>query len=106
MKNLIDLTLLEQFTNGDPNFLEKMKSIFIKETIINIEKIESNLALNNLGVVSEIAHSIKPSIDYLAISELRAQVRLVENQEFTSESSKESVSNFISQLKELVHQLQ
>lgn len=106
MKNLIDLTLLEEFANGDPAFLEKMKSVFIKETIVNIEKIELNLAQNNLDTVSEIAHSIKPSLDYLAISDLRNQVRIVEKQEFTPESSKESISNFVSQLKELVNQLQ
>ncbi len=105
MKNLIDLTLLKEFANGDAVFLEKMKTIFIEETAINIAKIEASLVSNDLKGISEIAHSMKPSLDYLAISDLRTQVRKIEKQEFSETSSSEAISNFVSLLKELIIQL-
>lgn len=106
MKNLIDLTLLNEFANGDAIFLNKMKTIFIEETSVNIEKIEASIVAKDLKSISEIAHSMKPSLDYLAITDLREQVRSIEKQEFSGVSPSESISGFVNLLKELVIQLQ
>lgn len=105
MKNLIDLTLLNEFANGDAIFLNKMKTIFIEETSVNIEKIEASIVAKDLKSISEIAHSMKPSLDYLAIAELREQVRCIEKQEFLDVAPVEFISDFVNHLKELVNQL-
>ncbi|MCT4582985.1 MAG: Hpt domain-containing protein [Flavobacteriales bacterium] len=105
MENLIDLTLLEELANGDVGLLNKMKSIFIEETTLNIKKIEQNLEEENFVRISEIAHSIKPSLDYMAVVQMRNQVRTIEKQDFTNDDAIENVTSFIGDLKSLVNQL-
>ncbi len=105
MENLIDLTLLEELANGDVGLLNKMKSIFIEETTLNIKKIEQNLEEQNFVRISEIAHSIKPSLDYMAVVHMRDRVRIIEKQDFTASDAIANVTNFVGDLKSLVNQL-
>lgn len=105
MENLIDLTLLKELANGDDGLLNKMKSIFIEETAVNIKKIEDNLKDENFVRINEIAHSIKPSLDYMAVSRMRDSVRIIEKQKLTDEGAASNVTDFVKDLKSLVSQL-
>lgn len=105
MENLIDLTLLKELANGDSGLLNKMKSIFIEETTLNIRKIEDNLKSENFVRINEIAHSIKPSLDYMAVSRMRDKVRIIEKQKITDDEAVTNVTDFVEDLKSLVSQL-
>ncbi len=82
-----------------------MKSIFIEETAVNIKKIEDNLKDENFVRINEIAHSIKPSLDYMAVSRMRDRVRIIEKQKLTDEGAVSNVADFVEDLKSLVSQL-
>ncbi len=75
---------IEEMAAGNEVFKIKMLRLFLKEGYAHLVILERETEVVKL---SETAHKMKPSIDYLATRETRDLVRKIENQEFISNPS-------------------
>jgi PAS domain S-box-containing protein len=77
---LYDLSILKKMSN-DSAFISKMLQIFITTTPELIEDIKYNFKTKNFENLQKVAHSMKPSIDNLAILSIKKEIRELENYE-------------------------
>jgi len=77
---LYDLSILKKISN-DEAFITKMLQIFITTTPDLIKDIKYNFKTKNFENLQNVAHSIKPSIDNLAILSIKKEIRELENYE-------------------------
>jgi two-component system, sensor histidine kinase len=77
-ETLVDLSLLHSNTNNDIQFMTKMLRLVIDETERKVGEIEQLLETKDATRISQIAHSMKPSIDHVAVLTIRNLLREVE----------------------------
>ena len=103
LRTLVDLTKLKETTNSDEAFMSKMIQLFIQDTPVQVDELEAALQSGNWDLIGQIAHKIKPSIDYLAIQELQDDVRQIESN--PSEKIAGSITKFIEDIRQLIEEL-
>lgn len=96
LESLLDTRKLENLSKGNPEFIQRMLSVFVSESAELIVQMEN---ATNTAEISRLAHKIKPSIDYLASQDLRNQVRQIEAEAFVEKP--EILSEFIKEWKRL-----
>ncbi len=102
---LLDLTLLHRNTNSDAAFMKKMVLLVIDETTNKVKEMESLLLEKNIEKISRLAHSMKPSIDHVAIQPIRDLLREIEAGIEPFQLFEMKALQLISQLKEVVNEL-
>ena len=102
---LLDLTLLHRNTNNDAAFMKKMVLLVIDETTNKVREMESLLLEKNIEKISRLAHSMKPSIDHVAIQSIRDLLREIEAGIEPFQLFELKTLQLISQLKEVVNEL-
>ena len=75
---LYDLTNLEKVCGGDNDFMNNMVNLFVSTTPEVIEGITTAINNNNFDTVSKLAHKIKPSVNYICITNLYQDVLEIE----------------------------
>ena len=101
------LAKLNKLANGNSDFIEKMIQLFIDTTPAEIENIRNYFKIGKYAAVSQIAHKLIPSIDYICTEPLDEEIRKIEaiekNSALISESEIEAtlskIELAISQLK-------
>jgi DNA-binding NarL/FixJ family response regulator len=81
---LYDFSTLEQMSNGNSAFVEKMKHVFSVSVEENILKIENCVVENDIDGVKKIVHKLKPSIQHLNIYALKDIIEKIEKEEWNS----------------------
>jgi CheY-like chemotaxis protein len=104
-ENLVDISRLEISTGNNQDFIRKMIALFIEDTPKQIEIFNEALSSDNWEQISKTAHKIKPSIDYVAVSKLQKQVRVIESGGDDKLFLKEETINFVAKLARLISQL-
>ncbi len=79
MSALYSLEELELMSDGDKEFIAKMKEIFEEEMLISLGKLDKALTEKDYETIRLTSHTMKPSIDNLAITSIRDEIRLVES---------------------------
>lgn len=102
---LLDLTLLYRNTNSDAAFMKKMVLLVIDETSNKVKEMESLLLEKNSEKISRMAHSMKPSIDHVAIQPIRDLLREIEAGIEPFDLFEMKTLQLISQLKVVVNEL-
>ncbi|MFK7758077.1 MAG: PAS domain S-box protein [Flavobacteriales bacterium] len=104
------LDKLKAISRGDQAFLTKMLSIFIEQAEKTITEIQLAQSTGSLERIRKLAHKIKPSLDNLAITQLKETVRKLEKigtevdpEELSTLSQvfSDELSKIVSELKEL-----
>lgn len=75
---LYDLSVLEKICSGDREFINKMISLFCELAPENVTQIKEAWQKKDYEKVSKTAHSIKPSLDQMGISNLYNTIRELE----------------------------
>ena len=83
-----DFDNLSDYNN--PIFIHKMVQLFIKTTNEFLNNISRAIGEKNLMEITQLAHSIKPSIDLLNIYSINQVIRKIEN---SSEINNELIDN-------------
>ena len=73
-----DISEIKIISRGNEEFVKKMLKMFIDQTPAHLSEMRSKLQSNQLTVVGEIAHRIKPTIDNMGIVTLKATIREIE----------------------------
>ena len=83
---LYDLTQLKEMSNNSKIFITKMLDLFIEVMPEEINKMEKALAENDMIIIKNIAHSIKPVIDNMNIITQKTVIREIEQLASTAEN--------------------
>ena len=72
------LAKLNKIANGNAQFIDKMIQLFIDTTPADIENIRNHFKMGKYEEVSQIAHKLIPSIDYICTKPLDEEIRKIE----------------------------
>ncbi len=76
---LFDLTNLDEMLGGDRQAMLQMVKIFLQATPESLTELNNCFKKDDLDGVSKLAHKLKSSIDIFAISEIKHDIRRLEN---------------------------
>ena len=99
---IIDLTQLKLVSRGNQQFVKKMLMLFTSMAPKSIDSLNQCLQNESWERLSEVAHSIKPTIDTLNIVSLKKSIREIEKKA----KNKEDLSEVISMTNEVIETLQ
>ncbi|WOK08833.1 Hpt domain-containing protein [Imperialibacter roseus] len=74
MANIIDLSYLEKVCEGDTEFMKEMIEAFIDTIPENLTEMQSAHDAADWPLLARIVHKMKPSIAFMGIEELKANV--------------------------------
>lgn len=95
----VDLAYLSEIAGGSAEFMIEMIDIFIEQTPIYMEELESALAASNWKTVGDVAHKIKPTLAFMGFEEARDQMASIEKKARTLDAVEE-IPGMYSALKE------
>ena len=76
--SVINLSYLNDLSGGDSTFVIEMIELFNDKIPGYLSSLEQNMQSQNWQEVRDIAHTIKPNIDYMGIDNLKEVVRKIE----------------------------
>ena len=76
---IIDLTYLYEIADGSEEFIKKMMETFIEQTPPMLDKMDLYLNEKKWNELSDIAHKMKPTIDFIGIHSIRDAIKNIEN---------------------------
>lgn len=74
----IDLSYLEEVTNGDREVMLEMIDLLIEESPKHIEKIKEHFANENWSALGSTAHTLKPMLLYVGLAGLSDTAKSIE----------------------------
>ncbi|MCU0430091.1 MAG: PAS domain S-box protein [Cytophagaceae bacterium] len=77
--DMYDLRKLQEISKGNRDFVKKMIQLFIDNTPKEIDKMEAAYTAGDFKSVKDIAHSIKPGIDTMGLSQEGKWIREIEH---------------------------
>lgn len=77
-KKYTDLTYLRSVSKGNVSFEQKMLNTFIQQSSADIQKLKQALAVEDWETMRLIAHKTKPSLQFLGLQSLQADMHLLE----------------------------
>jgi HPt (histidine-containing phosphotransfer) domain-containing protein len=77
-KSRINLDNLRAVSRGDVGFMIKMIDHFIMDTPASVDRMEKLAAVGEYKTLGEIAHKIKPSVNFLGAGELETEIKAIE----------------------------
>lgn len=78
-KRLFDLTNLNEMLGGDKKAILQMVKIFLQATPESLSELNKCFQKNDLQGVSKLAHKLKSSVDIFSISDIKQDIRRLEN---------------------------
>jgi CheY-like chemotaxis protein len=76
---LYDLTMIETISGGDQSFVIKMLQLFLETVPATLNDISAASAASEWLPLSKFAHKLKSTIDSMGITELKQDIRFIEN---------------------------
>ncbi|WP_158858257.1 Hpt domain-containing protein [Lunatibacter salilacus] len=97
-EKLYNLSNLEEISGGSEDFIRQMIILFLEQAASSISGLEKGVAENDITLIKNLAHQLKPSVDNFRITDLSQWIREVEhlaenNPESSTLSEKISQSN-------------
>lgn len=77
---MIDLSFLQQFTKGDVRKMERYIRMYLNTAPKTLRQMEQCLRHQDWEQVRIQAHSLKPQVDYMGITELKAVLIEIESE--------------------------
>jgi len=74
-----DLTYLTKLSNGDKAFIREMLALFIEQVPDMMARMTKYLELKDWNSLSHVAHKMKPSVMFVGLKEIEADVKKVED---------------------------
>lgn len=74
----LDLSYLEDITGGDEEVMLEMIHLFISDIPKQILEIKKSIEENDLRAVAANAHKLKPTLQYIGLSEAHVIVKEIE----------------------------
>ena len=71
MKLTLDLTYLNQISEGDKEFINDILKTFLEEMPKDIEQIKNGLKNNNNTIIGKMAHKSKATLHLLGLEDLK-----------------------------------
>lgn len=81
MKKLISLTEIEKITAGNTETLKELLSVFITESTLQIQKLQTHLTEGDLRELKNSAHKIKSSFMLIGLEKYRSLAEKIERSE-------------------------
>lgn len=78
-KRLFDLTNLNEMLGGDKKAILQMVKIFLQATPESLSELNKCFDKNDLQGVSKLAHKLKSSVDIFSITDIKQDIRRLEN---------------------------
>jgi HPt (histidine-containing phosphotransfer) domain-containing protein len=78
-KKLFDLTNLTEMLGGDKKAILQMVKIFLQATPDSLGELNKCYEKDDYQGVSKLAHKLKSSVDIFSISEIKQDIRRLEN---------------------------
>lgn len=78
-KKLFDLTNLNEMLGGDKKAVLQMVKIFLQATPESLSELNKCFQKDDLQGVSKLAHKLKSSVDIFAITDIKQDIRRLEN---------------------------
>lgn len=90
---------------NNPSFIKNMMKLFVKSA--DEYTCEMSLAINenNLVVINQLAHRIKPSIDILSINDMTDLIKEIEAAHTINEDLKNKINSSLTILKKICEQM-
>ncbi len=85
----VDLTYLQQVSNGDPRRIAELLEIHIQDVPVTFEKMNQGLSQGQLSYVSDLAHKLQSNYKYLGAEEM---AQMAEQVELVARSGEEAAS--------------
>jgi CheY-like chemotaxis protein len=101
---LFDLTKIQTIARGNKEFVTKMIELFIETTPVSIIDMKTAYSNKDFDKVKKIAHRIKPAIDNLEISGIKNDVREIEMNAETYQTS-EQLEILISKVEQVINEV-
>jgi PAS domain S-box-containing protein len=76
---LTDLTFLKQICHNDVQFVRDMVNTFIENIPAAINEMQSNMDQKKWRQVGDIAHKLKPSVDFMGVPSLKPILKNIES---------------------------
>ncbi len=78
-KKLFDLTNLNEMLGGDKKAILQMVKIFLQATPDSLSELNKCYQKNDLQGVSKLAHKLKSSVDIFSVTDIKQDIRRLEN---------------------------
>ena len=78
MEKVTSLEYLREFSNNDTTFMKDMIGIFIETIGDDLRSIEEAWQKDNFSLIRSTVHKMKPSFQFMGISELRGDILTLE----------------------------
>jgi HPt (histidine-containing phosphotransfer) domain-containing protein len=78
-KRLFDLTNLNEMLGGDKKAILQMVKIFLQATPESLNELNKCFQKDDMQGVSKLAHKLKSSVDIFAITDIKQDIRRLEN---------------------------
>jgi HPt (histidine-containing phosphotransfer) domain-containing protein len=78
-EELYDLSNLEEISGGSEDFIRQMIILFLDQAATSIAGLEKAVAENDIPLIKNLAHQLKPSVDNFRITELSQWIREIED---------------------------
>ena len=78
MEKVYNLAQLEELAGGSSDFVNSMVETYLEHTPQQLNEMESALHSGDLITVGNVAHKIKPNIDLFGVTEIKDDIRVVE----------------------------
>ncbi|TDD76966.1 response regulator [Flavobacterium caseinilyticum] len=79
-EKLINFAYLNEFADGDPDFIGKMVSLFLHNAPLALQSILESNAMDDIKVLKAEVHKIKSSIGLLGIKKASQSIEIIENE--------------------------
>jgi CheY-like chemotaxis protein len=103
-EKLFDLSKLLGMYNGNQEIVSKLVTIFRDNTPLILAQINEHFIHNRLNELAQLAHQLKPSIDFMGISTLSAHIRILEKCQQKTVQERQASMEKLNQVLTLVFQ--
>ncbi|MDI1303405.1 MAG: response regulator [bacterium] len=96
-ETLVDFTYLNEFTEGDADFIQSMVDLFMQNLPISLEIILNSNEADDIKILKAEVHKLKSSISLLGIAQASKSIEIIENEIETNpfgQKRKEEVEKF------------
>ncbi|MFV5697939.1 response regulator [Flavobacterium sp. ZT3R17] len=98
-EKLVDFTYLNEFADGDADFIQKMVSLFLHNAPEALEAIRLSNGIDDIKILKAEVHKLKSSISLLGIKKASKCIEIIENEieiNPLGKKRKDEVENFYS----------
>lgn len=79
-EQLVDFTYLNEFADGDADFIQKMVSLFLHNAPESLAIIQLSNSIDDIKVLKTEVHKLKSSISLLGITKASKSIEIIENE--------------------------